>query len=40
MGGLHPEGGDCTYHRVEDVYDVEVIILVVSSIKLFDLAVC
>ncbi|KAI1727493.1 glycosyltransferase family 20 domain-containing protein [Ditylenchus destructor] len=23
MGGLHPEGGDCTYHRVEDVYDVE-----------------
>uniref|UniRef100_A0A915E0S4 alpha,alpha-trehalose-phosphate synthase (UDP-forming) n=1 Tax=Ditylenchus dipsaci TaxID=166011 RepID=A0A915E0S4_9BILA len=23
MGGLHPDGGDCTYHRVEDVYDTE-----------------
>lgn len=21
--GLHPDNGDCTYHRLEDLYDVE-----------------
>lgn len=24
MAGLHPDDGDCTYHRVEDVFDLEV----------------
>lgn len=24
MAGLHPEDGDCTYHRVSDLYDIEV----------------
>lgn len=24
MAGLHPDDGDCTYHRVPDLYDIEV----------------
>lgn len=32
MAGLHPDGGDYTYHRVSDLYDIEVYkIMIVCS---------
>lgn len=28
MAGLHPDDGDCTYHRVDDLYNKEVSIII------------